>query len=190
MLSFNRSRPIAVVLLTAGLLLGACGFKPLYGTTANTPSTVEALAHVEIQPIANREGQLMRTALQRRLNGKAKGAAQYKLLVTLKENIATLAVQRNAFATRANLRLSARYHLTRISDGQKLNEGSLRSVSSYNILSSDFATYTAQNDARSRAIEDLADSIQTRLAAYFTGPSAESGNASAAPGAERSSVYP
>jgi LPS-assembly lipoprotein len=189
MLSFNRSRPFAVAVLTAGLLLGACGFKPLYGSTANTPSAVEALAHVDIQPIADREGQMMRTALQRRLNGAAKGAAQYKLTVTLKENIAKLAIQRNAFATRANLRLAAQYRLTRLSDGQTLNDGGLRSVSSYNIMSSDFATYAAQNDARSRAIEDLADRIQTRLAAYFAGPFTESG-AAAAPGGERLSVYP
>lgn len=171
MLSFNR-RPFSlavIMLLGVSIALGACGYRPLYGPQSANPQTTATLAQVEIKPINDRAGQMMRTALQRRLSPRGQTPAQYYLQVSLKESISKLAVERDSFATRANLSMSARYQLVRIADGLRLTKGQPRSVASYNILTSNYATLSAEADARNRAIEALADDIQSRLAIYFAG---------------------
>lgn len=164
---------VGLTLLATSLTLTACGYKPLYGQNGATAQTTQHMASVNIKPISDRVGQLMRTALKRRLAPKAQNIAKvYELSVSLSESISTLAVEESSFATRANLNLSASFQLVRNADSAILVDGSLKTVSSYNILSSDFATISAKNDARERAVEDLAATLHTRLGIYFKGPGA------------------
>ena len=163
---FRLSFVAALVL--AGLGLSACGYTPLYGRTGNSAQVVGQLASIEVRPIPDRVGQMMRTELKRRLSiNRPQGPAQYQLSVTLSEGIAELAVEQSAFATRANLNLSSSFRLVRRSDGLEVTSGTPSSVASYNILSSDFATQTARTDARERAVIGLAQIINQRLAVYF-----------------------
>ncbi|HEY9078578.1 LPS assembly lipoprotein LptE [Magnetovibrio sp.] len=158
-------------MLVAGLALSACGYRPLYGQNTSAPAAQQHLESVNVKPIPDRVGQMMRTALTRRLSPRgAKSSHAYDVVITLDESVTTLAVERNAFATRANLTLSANYLLTRRADHATLTSGSVKSVASYNILASDFATKAAKDDSRNRAIQDVADTLRTRLAIYFQGP--------------------
>lgn len=173
MSSFDR-RPVSLVLaLALSLVVSACGFAPLYGQGGKTPETQARMAAVAVKPIPNRSGQMMRTELQRRLAPKASPSPLYALSVSLSESTAQMAVERNSFATRANLTLSAQYHLVRTADGVQLADGDVRAVASYNILSSEYATLVAEDDARKRAITAVAADIQTRLAVYFAGAGAK-----------------
>lgn len=166
-LSKSRMSFIAALALT-GLGLSACGYTPLYGRTGNSAQVVGQLASIDVRPIPDRVGQMMRTQLKRGLSIKSlQGAADYQLTVTLSESIAELAVEQSAFATRANLSLSSSYRLVRTSDSTEVTFGSPATVSSYNILSSDFATQTARADARERAVISLAQIIRERLAVFF-----------------------
>ena len=177
----NRRYPILAValLVFVGLSLSACGFRPLYGqpATSGDQAVTSQLAAVHVDRIRDRVGQMMRTALQRRLNITHGTPALYKLTVTLKESVGKLAIEKNAFATRANLSLAATYQLVRIKDKQVIASGEPRFVASYNILSSEYATLAGQSDARERAVLSLAEDIRGRLAIYFTGPGATSANA-------------
>lgn len=149
------------------LWLAACGYQPLYGQNAGGEATQRHLASIHVKTIADRDGQRMRTALKQRLAPRARNLTKvYELNVTLNESVSELAVERNAFATRANLSLTANYSLTNQQREELLN-AKVNTVASYNILTSDFATLAAKDDARKRAIEDLADTLRTRLAAYF-----------------------
>lgn len=160
-----------IALLIATSMVGACGYKPLYGQNAGAPSAQSHLESINVKPIPDRIGQMMRTALMRDLSPRAKRSDHaYDITITLNESISTLAVERNAFATRANLTLTANYELTRRADFLNLASGSVKSVSSYNILASDFATKAAKDDSRKRAIQDLSNTLRTRLAIYFQGP--------------------
>ena len=173
-----RYRAVSIAALVGvTMALGACGFRPLYGqdnAIANmSGQTLEALATIHIGTIANREGQMLRTALERRLSTRPNTAASlYTLNVTLQESVQELAVERNSFATRANLTLTATYTLVRNSDRFVLAKGAPRAVGSYNLLASQYGTLKAQTDARRRAIETLADDLHTRLSVYFAGPGA------------------
>jgi len=158
-------------LVIAGAALSGCGYSPLYGHGATSANTQGYLSLIHVRPIPNRVGQVMHSSLTHLLKPRSNNAPQaYDLSINLSESLATLAVEKNAFATRANLTLTADYKLSRKSDGYLLTSGSAKSVSSYNILVSDFATLAAKEDSRARVVQDLAEALRTRLAVYFQGP--------------------
>lgn len=177
MLSYKavtRSFLTLIGLVAVSLAVVACGYRPLYGQYSLTPQVEHHLAAIKVATIPNRVGQQMHTALMRRLAPKRTQIHRnYKLLVSLTESTRKLAIERNALATRTNFTLTANFILMRLSDNTELTYGRAKSVSSYNILSSDFATLAAQSDARERAVEDLAETLRTRMAIYFLGPGAK-----------------
>ncbi len=147
------------------MLTAACGFRPVYGGGAPVRADMAA---VEIALIADRPGQLLRNALLDRLSPK--GAAQsprHVLVVELSESKQNLAIRRDDSATRANLILTAHFSLRERQSSEVVLEGSSRSFNSYNISTYEFATLTAETDARRRATRELADDIATHLALYF-----------------------
>lgn len=152
-------------------LLGACGFRPIYGTNPGVGRDVaDELAQVRIEPIADRVGQQLRNNLVESFGiGAGNPPTRYILKITLNESVQKLAVQRDQLATRANYQLQATYTL---SDGSgQLHRASHRVISSYNILSSDFSNLTAETEARTRAAREVGDAIRTSLSAYFSGRS-------------------
>jgi LPS-assembly lipoprotein len=161
------------VAVGALLLLAGCGFRPLYEDpepVAGAASVGSELAAVEIAPIPDRVGQLVRNDLLYHMDAsEGGGAADYRLDVRLAESISELAVERTGFATRSNLRLAASYSLIDLGTGRRLVRGRSRAISSYNIVDASFSTLTAQNAARERAAARVAEEIRTRLAAYFAG---------------------
>lgn len=184
---FSSRGAVFGALAIAVLALAGCGYRPLYGTASATPNVENNLARIEIKHIPDRSGQMMRTALERRLTPRGfSGAPDYQLAVGLSESIGEIATARTGFSTRANLSLSASYALT-TPDGAQAAHGSVRTVASYNVLDSDFATVSARNDARERAVEILADDLRNRLAIYLHGPAK---TAPAAGPALKGSTYP
>lgn len=166
-------------------MLAACGFRPLYQDPepkAGAAGVGSELAAIEIAPIPDRVGQLVRNDLLYHLDASdGGGSAQYRLDVRLAESISELAVERTGFATRSNLRLAAAYSLVDLTTGRQLVSGRSRAISSYNIVDASFSTLTAQNAARERAAARIAEEIRTRLAAYFAAPSgSDPGSAPAA----------
>lgn len=162
----------AVLSVSAGL--SACGYTPLYAHNANSQDThtLQQLAGISVSPIPNREGQLMRSALKRRLVVRPGQPVNYVLSVQLSESIGEIAVDSGSFSTRANLYLNASYALSNAAGDTILTQGLAQSVASYNILTSDYANYVARQDARDRAIQNLADDIRNRIAIHFdAGPS-------------------
>src|SRR5512134_2698442 len=109
----RRAGGMAAFALAASLL-AACGFRPMYGEPAREPTPISAdLAAIEVDLIPERSGQLMRNALVRLLNpaSEADAPRRYTLSVGLREWVATFAVERTGFATRANVEVVATYTL-------------------------------------------------------------------------------
>ncbi len=61
----QRVPRLATVLLLAlmPVAMGACGFKPVYGTASHDSAVGAALANVQIDPISDRNGQVLRNNL-------------------------------------------------------------------------------------------------------------------------------
>jgi len=159
------------VLLVAMLLnLTACGFHALYGQGENgvAPAS-DQLALVRIDRIPDRLGQELRNALLDRITPMGPPSKpRYLLRVSVKETIQELGIRKDETATRANLHLNAKYALYDAITHAELFESKLRAVGSYNILQSDFATLTAEQNVRSRLIQKISDSLRTGLAVHLS----------------------
>jgi len=154
-------------LVFALLVLGGCGFQPLYGK-GSAGNTISEFSRIHIKPIKDRAGQLLHNRLLTSLNTRGSpGNPLYLLDVLTNESKASLAVRKSAFATRANLKVTASFRLVSTKGNNSLFSGTSSITVSYNILESDFATLSAENDARKRATREIAEDIRIQLGAYF-----------------------
>jgi LPS-assembly lipoprotein len=155
--------------VTLGLCfsLAACGFTPMYGSqgVANSPSVAASLAQVDIRPIAERRGMVLRQQLTEKLRPSGLSGSRYELQVRLAAQTQEVGVRKDSTTSRANLILTANYTLW---DGTtRLSRDRIRAVVSYNILDDQYSTITSERDAESRALRQISDEIRTRLAVYF-----------------------
>jgi LPS-assembly lipoprotein len=153
------------------VLVAACGFVPLHGRQQSGAGATVALSQIMISPIPERLGQMLRIELANRLTPKGPPRAPaYVLDVKITESKQNLAVRKDATATRANLIITANFILVNKQDGKNLLDGRVQSINSYNILDANFATLSAESDARRRASRDLATEIQSRLGIFLARP--------------------
>ncbi|HEY9549066.1 MAG TPA: LPS assembly lipoprotein LptE, partial [Kiloniellaceae bacterium] len=150
--------------------LAACGFQPLYAKGAGDESVAASLASVRIKPLRDRPGQQMHNFLRDRLNPQGQPVSpSYRLQVNLVETLTELGVRIDETATRANLRMVAEFALLSYgAEGEPLLSGRSSSTTSYDVLDNPFATTVSEQDARERALREVADDIETRLALYFS----------------------
>lgn len=161
----RRRRVLALAALGAALAVTGCGFEPIHGQRSGASSA--ALAAIDIQLIANRPGQMLRNQLLQQMQPRGPARARYSLSVTLTESLANLGIRKDEVATRANLTLSASFTIAELGGAKRKFLGSARSVNSYNILTSDFATLSAREDARRRAVNQLALELRERISVWL-----------------------
>ena len=149
-------------------LLASCGFQPLYAERDGS-SAADQLAAVRIEPMPDRSGQLLYNALRDGLNPLGRPASpDYRLQVRLDEDREELAFQTDETATRVNITLTAVFALFPVDGKEPVFRGVSRTTTAYNVLTSPYATLTSSEDARARALDDIAREIRQRLAVYLT----------------------
>jgi LPS-assembly lipoprotein len=143
------------------LLLSACGFQPMYSSslTGGGPT----IGNVQISQIEGKAGHVLRTELSRVLAAENASGPASRLDIALTEGAARLGIRLDESATRAELRLTANYVWTS-PDGQSVTRGTLSQVVVYQIPNQAFGEIAAQDDARERAAETLAQRFRQELA--------------------------
>jgi LPS-assembly lipoprotein len=149
----------------ASLLLAGCGLHSLYGEGASGP-VAGLLRSVQVAPIGGQSGWLVRTKLVDRLGAAQGSAAQYRLEVTLDDNITSFGLRADRAATQERRTLRARYQLVDIANGQVLLDETAGSDAGIDIVSSEYATVAAEQSALEQLSGMVADQIVTRLAIY------------------------
>jgi LPS-assembly lipoprotein len=165
--------------LAMTLLLGGCGFHPLYGGMDAGMSAT--LSSIYVEPVSDRLGYELRNTMIDLLDGPGTDAgAAYRLKLSLNETSRAVALQNdpnnNATITRYNDTLSVSYELTDRA-GKLVTKGLETGLSSYNVLptgpaialspQANYGTLAAQQDADKRAAEDIANRIRFDLNVYF-----------------------
>jgi LPS-assembly lipoprotein len=147
--------------LIAGLtlLLAGCGFQPMYAAPGGGP----AIGPVQIAEIDGKAGHVLRTELSRILAVEDDGSPPMTLEITLSEQVTPLGIRRDESVTRAELRLIANYVLTPPNRGQVMR-GSVFAVVNYDVPTAAFGEIAAQDDARERAAETMAQRFRSELA--------------------------
>ena len=159
-------RCVFAVAGAALVAVAGCDFQPIHGESS--AASTSGLANLDIALIADRTGQMMRNELLQQMQPRgAHPSPRFGLDVKLTETLTDLAIRKDNFATRANLTLIAQFSVISRADGSLLFSSQARSVNSYNILTSDFATLSARADARRRAVRQLALDIKERLAVWL-----------------------
>lgn len=171
----SRKFKLGFLLLFCGLMLGACGFKPLY-TTDSAVAGDDGLVpfhEIFISNIGGRSGQYLRNQLIDALYTEGRPAApRYELKIrNLSENITLLGIQKDATATRAQMRINANLQLIdNDQDGKVVLQRSLRATNSFNILDSQYTTQVSRRYARERTLDEVSRLAVRQLSLYFNRP--------------------
>jgi LPS-assembly lipoprotein len=154
-------RWIALLLLS----LAGCGLHPLYGGGTSSPIAA-TLRSVQVAPIAGQSGWFMRNKLIDRLGEAGSGAAQYRLEVTLDDNITSFGIRGDRAATRDRRTVRARYQLVSLATGTVVLDATAGSDAGIDIVSSEYATVAAEQTALEELSDTVADQIVARLSLY------------------------
>lgn len=135
---------------------------------AQQGETAAGRGEIKIAGIPNREGQMLRNHLIDRLylNGEPQ-APRYTLSFTeVTEARSDLDITKSSEATRSQLTLKTTMMLTD-DKGQQVLVRDLKTVTSFNVLGSEFATRITEKSARESALEDIARQAELGLNLYF-----------------------
>ncbi|HEY6438462.1 MAG TPA: LPS assembly lipoprotein LptE [Acetobacteraceae bacterium] len=165
----RRRRMLA---LAAGVTLSGCGFQPVYMPTASGKAGVaqRELAAIQVDIIPDRPGQLLRQALQDRLEMGSSGVARrYELSVAFGISGEGIAIEQNTTVTRLRMIGTATWNLVAQDPGRtRLTSGSAKSVDAINIFDAQYFAADLENEtAQRRLAEALADQITLQLATFF-----------------------
>ena len=171
------ARLLAVAALAA--LTAGC-FQPMYAERGDgTPGLREKLMGVELPPInkpnASRDARIgveVRNALAFKLYGTATGMPPtHRLDIRFNSTRSSLIVDPNTgLPSTENYGIDCQYNLVEVVSGKSVMTGTTFARVSYDMPGSyqRFSRNRALRDAEDRAANEIAENINTRLAAFFT----------------------
>lgn len=171
----NRRSLLPGVALLAPLALGACGFHPLYGEADQ--AAIAHLPDIFVQSISDRSGQELRLALQERLAGSSEASPQgYTLSVYPSTSQEAVGIHGDNTSGRNRVVGRAHWVLSSVSPAPVvLTSGDARIVDGFNVINEQyFAASIANETTQQRVAINLADTITTQLATWFTNHQAPS----------------
>lgn len=152
------------MILATGLT--GCGFRPLYGSQGGAGR--EELARVRIDLIPDRIGQQLRNELLDRFNPRGEARdAQYRLGVVVRTRRVDTAIRRDETTRTVRLEVDAQYSLIELANSTVALTGVSRAATTFTVFTSEFATLSAENDARARAVREIADDLALRIGAFL-----------------------
>lgn len=157
--------------LLGALILGGCGFRPVYGPDgggaervpgAVSPATALQLASVRVGPMVERTGQQFRRFLQRGLEGRVPGTpSRYLLAVTIVQEVEPIGFRQDGTITRVRFVVNADWVLSTDGDVPEVVErGRARTLDSFNIPDLQFyAAEISGEGMQARLREELAERV-------------------------------
>src|SRR5260221_8846392 len=160
-------RGLGMVLGLGLSVLAGCGWAPLYADRETGPADEEVRA-IRVAPISERIGQKLALALRQSLNPTGDPMPQrYLLRTTLSTSRQDLGIQTQGLGTRGKLDAFANFSLNDSTTGAQLLIGASHAAESFDILANEYSNVVAEDDARTRAVEDMRRDIVTRLTLFL-----------------------
>ena len=143
----------------------SCGYEPIYSKNINTN---KELLSISVQNIKNRPGQILRNTLLNQLNPKRERViTKYRLIIEISESSTSLGYRRDRSATRTDLEVTAKYLLKNVKNDEIILKEDVKSISSFDVVESVYATLVAEKDAREKSLKIISDNIYTNLVIFF-----------------------
>jgi LPS-assembly lipoprotein len=156
------------LLLSAALMLAGCGFHPLYAHHRETGFDAD-LASIKVNTIPDRQGQRLAIALRDGLNPTGtRVETRYTLDVELSGQRVDIGVRPDGTASRSQVTMTAKFTLKDAKANTPVLQGTTHSISSFDVLSDNYATVVAQHGAEERTVQDVGDDILRRLELYVS----------------------
>ena len=152
------------LVLAALLALGGCGLRPLY-SGGGSGAVASSLSSIQVAPIPERAGWLVRNALVDRLGGETQSPS-FRLEVELDDDLTAFGIRGDSAVTRERRTLRARYRLVDLSNGQVVLDATAGSDVGIDVVSSEYATVAAEQSALERLSSVIADQMVGRLALF------------------------
>ena len=154
---------IGLVATLGLLLLGGCGFTPLYAAPGVSPG----LSAVETIAPEGRSGALLRESLDDALARDTAIPARWRLEVSLRESRIARGRRSDGVASRYEYVVTADWILTSRTDGVVAIRGTSRSEVTFDRADQPYAAIAAQQDAEQKVADELARKIQVDLAVWM-----------------------
>lgn len=162
-------RRLALVGLV-GFVAG-CGWRPLYSPgAAGAADVTSLLSQISVGLIPDRAGQLLRQALQARLEGNGtSGVRQYDLVVAYGIDQELVGIQPDNSSTRLRAIAHANFSLIAQDPSRRtVTAGTARAVDGANVFNQQyFALDLEVEEIQRRLAQAIADQITLQLAGYF-----------------------
>ncbi|MEM9286605.1 MAG: LPS assembly lipoprotein LptE [Pseudomonadota bacterium] len=156
-----------LALIAFVLVLAACGFRPLYGELEDDEGAPEQLGSFYIESITGPKDarQEVEDAMRRRVPG-ANGNETHAVSIGLRDTRRGVAVRISSDTQRFDYTLiaSLRY---RDLESDEVRSQTIRSIVSYGVVDSQYASLVGREDAVRRAAEDLARKIEVDMALFL-----------------------
>jgi len=166
-------RALLAVAFGSVLGLSGCGWEPLYADRESSPADADMRA-IKVDPIPERIGQRLALALRESLNPDGAPTPQrYRLSILLITMRSDLGIQQTGLGSRGKLDATANITLRDIKTGAMLLFTTTHVAESFDILANEYASVVAEDDARTRAVEELRRDIITRLTLFLQRRAAE-----------------
>jgi LPS-assembly lipoprotein len=173
--STSLSRRGLLGLGATALLLGGCGFRPMYapggaGAASGDSALASELAAVRVALIPERFGQLLRRGLQQRLGtgaGAETAAARYELRVAPSIAGEGIGFDRTGASSRVRMVATGSWALVRLGvPVEQVATGAARVIDAFNVPPNQFFASDASREAAERRLSEmLSAEIVERLAA-------------------------
>jgi LPS-assembly lipoprotein len=167
-LRFGVAAPASLAALAGTvLLLGGCGFTPLY---ASKLGVTPQLAAIDVHRPDGRTGYLLGDSLDDELGHDTSLPTKYRLQYGVHEVRSAQGINASNEATRYEVDLVVNYTLSDIKSGAQVTKGSVSVNATYNAAYQPYASMAASLDGEKRAAEAAAERIRLELASYFASP--------------------
>jgi len=152
-------------LAAALLALSSCSLQPVYGAGPHG-LTAATLSQIQVAPIGEESGYLVRRALIERLGAENGSTPRYRLEVQLDDRIIGFGIRSDTSRSRERRTLRARYQLVDLGTNAVLLDATAASDEAIDVVQSEYAVVTAEKTALERLSVSLADQITLKLAMF------------------------
>ena len=124
------------------------------------------LSSVMVTVDHTRSGQLLEAEITDAINPTFERHEKlYRLTIKISQSEERLFINPDGSSGRSDIPVVSDYRLTRLTDGKLLDAGTITRVSSYNTSqTADYSSYVSLQDAKKRALLELAQSYKLHLA--------------------------
>lgn len=150
-------------LAAAALALAACGFQPLYAAPGVNP----ALSGIQVVTPDGRTGQYLREALDDQLAFDRAAPARYRMTIEYDEDRYERGLRIDNTANRYEVALLVRYVVNDAASGERVAEGTVRPLISFDSADQPYQGIAANLDASERAASEAARLIRLDLTRFF-----------------------